>query len=123
VIILTTPIQVPSQLGSSQTAAYNKLRIVSITSDPVAQTINAQVQLMVQSNPSQPIVSGSLAIVSAGGTPSCVLQVPSLNYNTGVPLTGPQASTVQGWITTLQNNIEAGLVSVLVVAGAQSTGI
>lgn len=121
-ITLTTPISVPNRLGSNSTTAYDKLRIVSINSDAVSMSINAQVQLLVSANPSQPIISGSLMIVATGGSPVCTIQVPTLNFYAGVALSGAQVTTIQSWITTLENNIESGLISIVLVAGTQATG-
>jgi|ERR1017187_5967029 hypothetical protein len=121
-IILTTPLQVPTVLGSATTVGYNKLRVVSITLDPVSLTINAQVQLMVSTIITQPMIYGSLSIIATGATPVCVLQVPNLNFNATVTLAGANLTTVQGWITGMQNSIEQGLISIAEVAGTQSTG-
>jgi hypothetical protein len=121
-IILTTPISVPNRLGSSSVTTYDKLRIVSINCDPVSMTIAAQVQLLVSSNLSQPILNGSLNITAGGASPVCTIQVPAVDFAAGVALTGPQVTTIQGWITALQNNIEAGLITISLVLGTQSTG-
>lgn len=121
-ITLTTPITISSQIGGSGTNAYNKLRIVSINADPFSMSINAQVQLMVSSNASAPIISGNLSIIATGGSPVCTLQVPSLDFYSGDALSGAQVTTVQGWITGLQNNIESGIVSLGMAAGVQTTG-
>lgn len=122
-ITLTTPIQVPSTLGSSATTAYNKLRIVSANADPVSQGINAQVQLMVSSNAVAPIIYGTLSIVTTGGGPVCNITIPTLNFYIGISLTGPQVTAVQGWIASLQNSVEAGLISIAAVSGTQSNGV
>ncbi len=122
-ITLTTPIQVPDVLGSGQTVGYDKVRIVSIIADPVSMTISAQVQLMVSSNPNQPMITGTLTIVATGGSPSVSISIPNLHTYWGAALTGAQVSTVQGWITGLQNSVEGGIVSVGGVAGTQSAGV
>lgn len=122
-ITLTTPIQVPTTLGSAATVGYNKLRIVSINADPFSLTINAQAQLMVSTIPSQPTIYGTLVIVATGATPSCTLQIPNLNFNAIVALAGANLTSVQGWITGLQNNIESGLITIAEVAGTQSAGV
>lgn len=122
-ITLTTPIHVPSELGGSTFNSYDKLRVVSIISDPVSMTINAQVQMMVSSNASLPMIQGTLTIVATGASPVVTLQVLSMNFFTGVPLGGGSLTTVQGWITGLQNSIESGLISTAIVAGTQSAGV
>jgi hypothetical protein len=67
---------------------------------------------------------GSLSIMTQGNSPSVEIAVPDFAemFNV-VPLTSAEQTTVQGWITALQNNIEAGLVSLALIAGAQSGGI
>lgn len=122
-ITLTTPIQVPTTLGSAATVGYNKLRIVSITADPFSMTITAQAQLMVSSIPTQPMIFGTLTIVATGATPSCTLQIPNLNFNATVALAGANLTAVSGWITGLQNNIESGLITIAEVSGIQSAGV
>ena len=122
-ITLTTPIQIPSELGSAATTAYNKLRIISINADPVSLTINAQVQVMVSSNLSAPIIGGNLSITAMGAAPIVTLQIPTINFYSSFALTGTNLTTVQGWITGLQNNIESGLVSIALVAGTQAAGV
>jgi hypothetical protein len=63
------------------------------------------------------------AVWTQGNSPSVEIAVPALNLSNVVPLTSAEQTTVQGWITALQNNIEAGLVSLALIAGAQSGGI
>jgi len=122
-ITLTTSINVPSELGSAATTAYNKLRIVSITADPNTLAINALVQLLVSANAAAPIISGNLSIITTGPTPTVSIQIPSLNFYSGFALSGASLTAVQGWINTLQNNVESGLISISMVAGTQSTGV
>lgn len=120
-ITLTNPIQIPNSLGGTTHTAYDKLRIVSIQADPVSQTIAANVQLMVSTDATQPFIVGSL-LITTQGTPSASLTVPSINFFRGINISAAVA-TVQGWITGLQNNIEAGLVSEGAITGTQTTGI
>lgn len=119
-IILTTPVQVPSSLGATTTVAYNKLRCVNISADPVGGTITCAVQLLVSTNANAPIISGSLAINLT--TTTCTIQVPTLNFYSSVSVTG-EVSTIQGWINTLQNAVESGLITEGLAAGVQSTGV
>jgi hypothetical protein len=121
-ITLTNPILVPNSLGGTTHASYNKLRIRSIQSDPVTMVITAQAEIMVSSDPTQPIITGGLTIVASGGTPNVVLQMPTLNFFATISLSGAALTTVQGWVSTLQNSIESGLVSQALVTGTQSAG-
>lgn len=122
-ITLTTPLQITSVIGSSTTIGYNKLRVVQILSDPLTLTINASVQILVSNTPTAPIIDGTLSIVATGGSPQAILTIPNIDSFASVSLAGANLTTVQGWITSLQNSIENGLVSVALVAGTQSSGV
>jgi hypothetical protein len=122
-ITLTTPPTIATQLGATSSSSYTKMRIMDITADPVAQSISAAIQLIDTANTNLPMLIGSLSIMTQGNSPSVEIAVPALNLSNVVPLTSAEQTTVQGWITALQNNIEAGLVSLALIAGAQSGGI
>ena len=122
-ITLTNPIQVPNSLGGTTHSSYDKLRVVSITADPFSLTISAQVQIMVSTDANQPIISGSLTVTATGANPIVILQVPTLNFYRAVAITGASVTTAQGWITSLQNNVETGLVNIGAIAGTQAAGV
>lgn len=122
-ITLTNPIKVPNSLGGTTFNNYDKLNIVAIQSDPKSDEIDATVEISVSADASQPIISGTLQIVAKGNSPSVVLQVPTLNFYRGLTLLAGDLPGIQGWINTLQNNIEAGLVGKALVTGVQSTGV
>lgn len=120
-ITLTNPIKINNSIGGTTTLSYDIFRVVSIVSDPVTQSINAQVQLRSSANASAPLILGNLAIQTQGN-PSATLTVSDLGVF--IPMNIATAiSTVQGWITSLQNNIESGLISEGAVTGTQSTGV
>jgi hypothetical protein len=122
-ITLTTPPTIATLLGSNSPASYGKLRIMDIFSDPVTQAITATIQLIDTANTNLPILTGSLTVVTQGNSPIVSVAVPALNLSNVVALTSAQQTTVQGWITTLQNSLEAGLISLGLIAGTQATGI
>lgn len=122
-ITLTTPPTIATQLGAASSASYAKMRIMSIFADPVTQGVTASIQLIDTANSNLPMLTGTLTIVTLGNSPSVAIAVPSLNLSNVTPLTAAQQTTVQGWITTLQNSIEAGLVALGLIAGTQSTGV
>lgn len=122
-ITLTTPPTIATQLGAASSASYAKMRIMSIMADPVTQGVTASIQLIDMANSNLPMLTGTLTIVTLGNSPSVAIAVPSLNLSNVTPLTAAQQTTVQGWITTLQNSIEAGLVALGLIAGTQSTGV
>jgi|SRR5690242_12187723 len=120
-ITLTTPVKVLSAIGSTATVNYDKLTIVSINADPVGQTITAQVRITISTDASQPPILGTLSISTVSAV-FAYLEIPSLGFYKNINISGAIA-TIQGWITALQNNIEAGLVSTGAVTGTQATGV
>ena len=119
-ITLTTAPAVNSVLGGSSTVSYNKMVLASITYDVVAMTINAGVKITSTAEPSMQPVSGTLKINTA--TAVLTIEVQQLDFYRQIVLTGPQNTNVQGMITNAQNALEAGLISVGVVAGTQAPG-
>jgi hypothetical protein len=105
-ITLTTPPTIATQLGAVSSASYAKLRIMEILADPVTQAVTASIQLIDTGNANLPMLTGSLTIVTQGNSPMVSISVPALNLSSDQPLTAAQQTTVQGWITALQNNIE-----------------
>ena len=67
----------------------------------------------------QPIV-GRLSIDVP--TAKLEIEVKQLDFYRRVTLTGPQNNAVLGYIQSAQNNLENGLVSLLLVDGVQTTG-
>jgi len=120
-ITLTNPIKINNSIGGVTTLNYDIFRVVNIVADPVNQIINAQVQLRSSSNASAPLITGNL-FIQTQGSPVATLTVGdlgvfiSMNISTAI-------STIQGWITSLQNSIESGLISESAVVGTQSTGV
>lgn len=119
-ITLTTPIQIPNSLGAATTTPYNKLRVRSISVDPVTLFLNATIELMDSSDTTQPTINGTLVIDSVGHV---IIELPNINFFRTVTVSGAALNVVQGWMTTLQNSIESGLVSQGLVAGTQTTGV
>lgn len=120
-ITLTNPIKIIDSIGGTATLNYDTLRIMNIVADPVSQSINATVQIRASSNANAPLIIGSLALITQGN-PLGTLTIPNLGIFITINIS-TDVSTIQGWITTLQNNIESGLVSIGTITGTQSTGI
>jgi len=120
-ITLTNPIKISNTIGGTTTLNYDILRIVSIVADPVTQSINAQVQLRSSANASSPLILGSLSILTQG-SPTAVLVVPELGPGITINIS-TDVSVIQGWITSLQNNIETGLINTGTIVGTQATGV
>ncbi len=119
-ITLTNPVVISDSIGGTTTTQYNILRIVSINADPVSQAINAVVQLRASANANAPLISGNLTISTQNS--SAVLSIPNLGIFININITST-IPTIQGWITSLQNSIESGLISTSTVVGTQSSGV
>lgn len=120
-ITLTTPLQVITTLGSSSRSLYDRLELVTIGMDVINKNINGTCQL-VASTGGVPPIPGTYNMPTSGSA-VMTISIPNALYFAEVTLTSTQQSTVQGWISSAQNNVEAGLISLGVVAGTQATGI
>jgi hypothetical protein len=119
-ITLTNAPVVKSVLGGSATVSYNKLVLSAINYDSVNMLINATVRLTSTAEPSMQPVAGTLKINTQ--TAVLTIEVQQLDFYRQIVLTGPQNTSVQSIITNAQNSLEAGLISVGVVAGTQAPG-
>lgn len=120
-ITLTTAHQINSVLGGSAPIAYNKLVISPFQLDPVNSAVNGTLRLTSTSNPDMQAITGSLTINTASGV--LVIQVEQLDFYRRIVLTTGQRTTVNNIIANAQNALEAGLVSLGVVAGTQAAGV
>lgn len=120
-ITLTNPIPVTTVLGSAGKTNYDRLDITSLTYDVINKNITGQCALLVSTNAAATPILGTFSIPTTG-TAVLSLAIPTLPFYASLALTGPQQATVQGWIQTAQNTVEAGLVAVAVITGTQSTG-
>jgi hypothetical protein len=118
VITLTTPPQVNSVLGGNTLVSYNKLVLSPITLHPTSGEVGASFRLTSTTVPAMQAIVGTLRIV---GT-TLTVEVPQMDFYRQVTLTGPQRTSIDTIITNAQNAIEAGLISLGVIAGTQSTG-
>lgn len=119
-IILTSPPSVKSVLGGSGTVNYDKFVLISIHYEPIDQTVTATVRLTSSANPDMQAITGRLNINRATG--KLEIQVDQLDFYRRVSLTGPQSTAIENQIRGAQDALEAGLISLSLVAGVQSTG-
>lgn len=119
-ITLTNPFKVGSSLGGTTTVNYDILVVYNIMADPVSNTISAGIKLVVSADATQPAINGTLVITASTGVVN--LQIPSLGFIHVYTVTSAE-STIAGWITSLQNSIESGLVSIGAVSGVQASGV
>ena len=119
-ITLTTPSPVNSVLGGAATVNYDRFVLSNLQYDTVNQTLAATIRLTSSANPDmQPILGRMLATVA---TAKLEIQVDQLDFYRRITLTGPQNTAIQNQIINAQNASEAGLVTLAVVAGVQTTG-
>lgn len=120
-ITLTSPATINSVLGGNAPISYDKFVLTSITYDTVNKHVSARVSITSTGNPDMQAVDGSMTINCI--TAKLTIQVPQLDFYRQVTLTGPQNTFVtDNVIRASQNTLEAGLVSLGVVAGTQATG-
>ena len=119
-ITLTTPAQINSVLGGTVPVAYNKLVISPLTFDAAALIVSAGLSLTSTTNPDMQPITGSLTINTSQG--KLQIEVPQLDFYRRITLSGPQIVTLNALISSSQNSVESGLISLGVIAGTQSTG-
>lgn len=119
-ITLTTPPQINSVLGGNAPVGYNHLVLAPFTMDAFTRKITGTLRITSTTNPEMPVIVGSMSIDLGPG--ALKVRVEQLDYYRELILSGAQINAVQGWINSAQNAIEAGLISVSVISGTQSTG-
>ena len=117
-ITLTNPQLVKSVLGGTDTVGYDKLVLSPITYNPQTLGLSANVRITSTSVPTMQQISGSLEI--QGNT--LTVEVAQLDFYRKITLTGGQVAAIQTLIRDAQNALEAGLITVGVVAGIQAVG-
>lgn len=119
-ITLTTPPQINSVLGGSAPIPYNRLVLAPFTMDPSTLLVTGTFKLTSTGNPQMQAITGTLRINNSSGV--LTVEVPQLDFYRQVQLSGPQITSVNSIISNAQNALEAGLVSLGVIAGTQSAG-
>ena len=121
-ITLTTPPEINSVLGGNAPVGYNHLVIAPFSLDPftLQNGVRGTIRLTSTVNPQMQPITGTLTINASVGT--LTIDVAQLDFYRQVQLSGPQITAVLAIITNAQNALEAGLVSLGVIAGVQSPG-
>ena len=120
-ITLTNPIQVTTVLGSTGKTSYDRLDLTTINYDVVNKNLSGQCVLLASGSPQAQTIQGNYNVPTTGSA-ILTVTIPTLPFYASIALTSPQQAVVQGWVTAAQNTVEAGLVSIGVVAGAQTPG-
>ena len=116
-IVLTIPESVRSEIGGPGTVEYDKIRTISIEVRPQDNTVIANVEIFASSDAAQPVYRGTYTVDA--NAPTAHLQIPGLGFQTGLTLTGPQATGVTNSIDSHRDNIEDSMVLFGVVDGTQ----
>ena len=118
-ITLSTPPQVRSVLGGASTVDYDRFVLSQIVYDPPAGTINGLVKITSSAAPTMNPIMGRFKIAGA----ILEIEVEQLDFYRRVSLDTNAQNAVAGYISSAQNALEAGMVSLGVVAGVQSSGV
>lgn len=118
-ITLTTPPSIRTVLGGATTVDYDRFVLSQITYDPVAASINGLVRLTSTAAPTMNPIPGKFKIV---GT-ILEIEVEQLDFYRRVSLDTNAQNAVQGYITSAQNALESGMVTLGVISGVQTTGV
>lgn len=119
-ITLTTAPQIFNVLGGSTKTSYEKMVLSPFSLDPVNQSISGTVRITSTTATDMPAITGTFRIIVPAS--EIVIEVQQLSFYRRIVLDGAQKSAVLAIIANAQNAIEAGLVSLGVVAGAQAGG-
>jgi hypothetical protein len=121
-ITLTNPKQIEAVLGGSSLVNYDKLVLspFNMVPHPTQRRIDGQLKLTSTVNPNMVEIRGTLTIDLATG----ILEVTMdrVDFYHRALLTAGQITSVQNIMNAAQNSLEAGLISIGVIAGTQSTG-
>ena len=118
-ITLTTPPQVRTVLGGASTTEYDRFVLSQIVYDPPAGTINGLVKITSSADPTMNPILGRFKIAGA----ILEIEVEQLGVYRRVSLDTNAQSEVAGYISSAQDTLETGMVSLGVIAGVQATGV
>jgi len=122
-ISLTTPISIKSVLGGTATVSYDKMVISPFVLDAIARTVRGSLVLTSTANPAmQPLIGTLVVTIPATGNSILETSVPQLDFYRKITLTSAQKTALLLIITDAQDSLESGLISLGLIAGAQSTG-
>ena len=119
-ITLTNPKLVNSILGGSDTVGYERFVLRHIVYDSIKKSVSSQIEITSTSEPTMQAIAGRLEIDTAAST--LKIEVQQLDFYRQITLTGAQTSYVRQLVIDAQDALEAGLISVTVVDGIQTSG-
>ena len=119
-ITLTTPPSINSIIGGNSPVSYDKFSLSNIKYEVGTNNISANIKITSTANPDMTALTGSLNIQFAGAIAE--VAVPQLDFYRRIALSGAQQNAVATLVSNSQNALEAGLITLGLVAGSQSTG-
>lgn len=119
-ITLTTPAQINSVLGGTSPVAYDHLIISPLTHDPMSLSVTGTIRMTSTAAPDMQPITGRLSVDASKGV--LEVEVSQLDFYRRIKMSAGQITAVMGMISAAQNAVEAGLISMGVIAGIQSTG-
>ncbi len=121
-ITLTDSKQVNSILGNNAALVnYNRFVLHPITWHTKSAQVTAGIVLTSTVSPDMTPIAGALNINLTTGV--LEIGIGQVDFFRRVTLSGPQISTVQGWMNSSQNSLEQGLIDIAAIAGTQSVGV
>ena len=119
-ITLTAAASINSVLGGNTPVGYQHLVLSPFTMDPVANTVSGTLRLTSDASPEMQAIIGNLNINASSGV--LIIEVSQLDFYRRIQLSAGQITAVITIIRNAQNAIEAGLITLGVIAGTQATG-
>ena len=116
-VLLTIPEAVRSEIGGTGTVNYDKIRTISIEVRPGDNTVVARIEIFASSDAAQPAYAGTYTLDATASTAK--LEIPGLGFQTGLTLSGAQATSVIDSIDAHRDNVEDSMISFGVVDGTQ----
>jgi hypothetical protein len=121
-ITLTTPPQVNTVVGGSMLVSFGKFVISPFRFDALNKRVDASIVITSTTDPQQSNLSGNLTIdYNTGG--SLLLAIDQLDIRRRINLTAGQINAIAAVVNSAQDSLEAGLISLGLVAGTQSSGV
>lgn len=120
-ITLTTPTVINSVLGGNAPVSYDKLVLTNIRFDTYTNTVHASVNLTSTANPDMQTIVGTFSMNATDNV--LEMAVPSLDFYRRIKPTAGQRTALVSLVRNAQDSLESGLISLSLVAGAQSTGV
>ena len=119
-ITLTTPPIINSVIGGNSPVNYDKFSMSNIVHEVGSNNVRAALKITSTSNPDMTALNGTLTINFANAIAE--VAVPQLDFYRRIALSGPQQNAVAALVSTAQDRLEEGLITLGLVSGTQSTG-